>query len=158
MTEGIWVTIAFVVLVGLIFMPVKKAILAILDNYITDTRSNFKEAEKLCDDAKQNLATAQDTLSKLRADAELALKRCEDEVSSIIKDAEQSAKSEMEKQMAVAQNNFEARQSNLIAEIKERIVSEAVERVSVQFDDIEKDIDYTLIENSLYNIKSKTRH
>lgn len=134
-TEAMWVTVAFVVLVSLLFKPVKNAFLGIVDRYIIDTRSTLKEAEDLKLDAKKKLAEAEGHLENSKRVSESLLKRSEEEANAIIQDAKTFAKSEAEKQVKVIISNFEARKEQMFAEIKEQAVDKAIINIAERFDE-----------------------
>lgn len=144
-TETMWVTAAFIVLVSLLFKPVKNAFLSIIDNYIIDTRSTLKEAEELKLDAKQKLLDAEKHLENSKCVSESLMKRAEEEANAIVQDAKEFAKSEAQKQVKIIISNFEARKEQMFAEIKEQAVDKAIINIAERFDESMTEEDETAL-------------
>lgn len=134
-TETMWVTVAFVALISLLFKPVKNAFLNIVDNYIVDARSTLKEAEELKLAAKNKLLEAEEHLKNSKLVSESLLKRSEEEADAIVQDAKEFAKGEAEKQVKIIVSNFEARKDQMFAEIKEQAVDKAIINIAERFEE-----------------------
>ena len=94
-TETFWITVAFVVMVGGAFRPVKKAICSMLDTRskeivknIDEARSMQEEAESILKDLQIEHKKAQDNaeniIAEAKKEAELILKEAEEQSSKIV--------------------------------------------------------------------------
>ena len=158
MNEGILVTLAFFLLIGLIYRPVKGAIINILDQNSNQVSKALDEAAAIRTEAQENLTKIKAKLKEAEVTAENIIKQAQQESLQLTEEAREKAQALYSKKIAMAEENFKNQEQNLISEIKEQAANQAIKMLKdgiaadLQNDNLDKALD-----QSIANIK-KTVH
>jgi F-type H+-transporting ATPase subunit b len=153
MDEYFWLTLSFILFVGLLYKFAIPAINLLLDNRIEEIKKNIKTSESLRTEAQEMLAQYQrkqkDAVKeseKIIADAKLSAKKFQEKVES-----------EMDEAMARRENQLEERlarmEQNAIQHIQKHAAQIAMAATAqIIAEKLDKTIDARLVEQSIANL------
>ena len=151
-----WVAVAFVVFVGLVFKPIKGALIGGLDAKIAEIRQEVEEAEKLREEAQSLLANYQRQQRQAIQDAEAIVARAKEEAERHRAEADEAMKDMVRRQEEQAREKIAQAEAAAIQEVRSMSVELAMAAAEkLLADRLAADEGSRLIDNSIEDIPRK---
>ena len=151
-----WVAVAFVVFVGLVFKPIKGALIGGLDAKIAEIRQEVEEAEKLREEAQSLLANYQRQQRQAIQDAEAIVARAKEEAERHRAEADEAMKDMVRRQEEQAREKIAQAEAAAIQEVRSMSVELAMAAAEkLLADRLAGDEGSRLIDNSIEDIPRK---
>ena len=129
------VAISFVIFVLiLIFLKVPNKIGSLLDERAVSIKNEIDEANKILEDSKSVLAEMEREHKINIQKAEKIVEESEERAKNIISNAKIEAKELIENKIRAAQEQLKSNENNLIKNITEKAINEAIKRAEIEID------------------------
>lgn len=126
--EKFWLALAFFLFVGSIYVFLRKKIVSLLDDKTKEVENKILSAKNSLEEAVKNLVLIK---KELNIETEKSIKLIEDslfEANKILNDIEVKIQKEYEVKIMAAKERIRVSKENLIRNIKEIIVSDAIDK------------------------------
>jgi F-type H+-transporting ATPase subunit b len=124
------VLVAFIIFIGLLLKPVKKALTGSLDAKIDQIRSEVDEAQKLREEAQATLAAYQRQQRDAIEEVEALLSRAQSEADAHKAEAERALEASLKRQEQQAQEKIAQAEANAVREIRDQAIDVAIAATS----------------------------
>lgn len=121
-----WVLVAAVVLVALLWKPVRRSLVGSLDSRATRIRGELDEARSLRDEAQQTLAEFQRKQRDAAAEAQQILGHAQAEAQRLSEQAARDLEQALERRQRLAQERIAQAEARAIAEIRAAAIDLAI--------------------------------
>ena len=125
-TPEFWVAVGFLILLAVLFKPVKKIIIASLDSRAEKIRSSLDEAEKLREEAQHVLADYQRKQREAAKEIEGLVANARSQAEAMRREAENSVKNALARREQVALEKISQKEADAIAEVRNLAVDMAI--------------------------------
>lgn len=156
--ESFWVAVATLLFVILVFKPIKRAIIALVDKRIEEISGELDEAKRLKEKAQEILAEAEQKLAKSEKDSSDIIRHAEEEAKQIIIKSKAKLASDIEVRKKLALQKIKNFEDNAVNDIKKSIADITVNAAtSILEENLDDKKSKKLLEDSIDKI-SKTLH
>lgn len=156
--ESFWVAAAFVLLVLVIFRPIKKAMFNVLDRNALEATKMLEEATNLKEEAKNRLEEMSKKLEAMKVTANHIIEQAETEaksMSSMQKDVQLICAKKLE----LTKANLTAKEDIILKEVTTHVVNKAIESLQENLlKELDREMQINILENGLLNKVKKVVH
>ncbi len=154
MTEGLWVLISFLALIILIYRPVKNAVVSMLDKNTAHVTATLEEAVSLKKEAQQSLLEKQQAWNKATQQSQEIIEKAAEASKNLVDTSTRNIIRLCEKKIEIAMNSLKSTEEQMLEEIKNKAVQQAVELIRKEvFEEIDRDSQMAILNSSLEKIK-----
>lgn len=154
LNESVVVAIAFFVLLPLVFKPVQKIVLSILDKKAASAIKVLKEAEDLYLRAQELLKVAQMNHETALKDSKDIVQKASEEAEMILKEANDEAKRIIKKKTALSIARIDRQEKQIVDDIKSSAIQLAITQVQESLvHELGKEAQLSLIEGGVREMK-----
>jgi F0F1-type ATP synthase membrane subunit b/b' len=158
MTEEIYLLLAFITLIVLLYKPVKKAVLSALDKNQSQVIGILQQAIDLKEEAKQLLAQKSQEHEAAKVQTEQIMLQAITESQYMLEDAVKYMEELCAMKVAAAIGGLKVNEHQILEDIKEQAVAQAVESIRAEvFQNLDREEQMMLLQSSMDKIK-KTIH
>jgi F-type H+-transporting ATPase subunit b len=150
------VFVAFVIFVGLLFKPIKKALGSSLDNKIAQIRNEVDEAQRLREEAQATLAAYQRRQRDAVQEVEAMADRAKSDVEAHAAEAAKALEAALKRQEQQAQEKIAQAEATALREIRDQAVDVAIAATTqLLTNKLSGDAGDALIEQSIRNLPGR---
>tara|TARA_Y100001970_G_C14258549_1_gene877562 strand:+ start:13743 stop:14228 length:486 start_codon:yes stop_codon:yes gene_type:complete len=154
-----WVLIAFIIFIAAIFNPVRKMVLANLDNKINEISNNIEQAENLKKEAQQTLSDIKKRQNEVKNEIKSIHSEAQQKITNIEKNAELEIKELVQKKYDIFDSKVEQLVREANAEIKKTISQKTINAITMIFsNNLSEENRQKLINQSLTELQSSLKN
>jgi F-type H+-transporting ATPase subunit b len=154
LNETVVVAIAFLVFIPLVFKPVKKAVLTMLDERAAVAVKVLKEAEELHTKAQMLLKEAEEHYATALKDSKDIVQKASEEAHSILDEANKEVERIVKKKTELSIVRISQQERQIVDDIKSSAIQLAVSQIQDSImDELGKEAQISLIENGIKEAK-----
>lgn len=151
-----WTLIAFILLIVLLFRPIKKALLSALDGRIEEIRNEVEEAQRLREEAQTLLASYQRKQREAAQEAEDILKQARDEAELHRQATERAMAEHLKRQEELAVEKIAQAEASAVQEVRDVAVELAVAATEkILTEKVSGDLSDKLVDQAIQEIPQK---
>lgn len=156
--ESFWVAVAFVLLVALVFRPLKNAIFNMLDRNTLEATKMLEEATNVKEEARHRLEEMSKKLEAMKITANNIIEQAETEakaMASMQKDAQLIC----DKKIELTKAGIASKEDIILKEVTAHVVNKAVESLQENLlKELDREMQMNILENGLLNKVKKVIH
>lgn len=152
--ESFVAAIAFIIFAGLVFKPVKRLIVSMIDDYTAQAIKKLEEAEAIFQDAKVMSQEVQKQYKQAKIDSVDILNNAKLEAASLIEDARKDVENMTAKKTQMALERISQQEKHMVEDLKKEAISLAVATVEQGLlKELDKSAQNSLINHGIKEVK-----
>lgn len=126
MTESMWISLGFIIFIGLVFKPIKRVMIYALDKRAEDIDHKLNEAKKLKEEAEAMLRDCKQNQQNTMEEVQHILSQAEKEATRIIREGKKELEETCEKHTKLAMQRLSGYESTALSEVHSTAVDIAI--------------------------------